>query len=60
MRNLKLHWITWANVRKLAAPVGVADAIDYGMISKFERNMENKDSLTAVINEVMQKSGRKT
>lgn len=45
--------------QKLAAPVGVADAIDYGMISKFERNMENKDSLTAVINEVMQKSGQR-
>lgn len=45
--------------QKLAAPVGVADAIDYGMISRFESNMENKDSLTAVINEVMQKSGER-
>lgn len=43
--------------QKLAAPVGVADAIDYGMISRFESNMEAKDSLTAIINEVMEKSG---
>lgn len=45
--------------QKLAAPVGVAEAIDYGMISRFESNMENKDSLTAVINDVMQKSGER-
>ncbi len=43
--------------QKLAAPVGVADAIDYGMISRFETNMENKDSLASIINEVMEKSG---
>ncbi|SNS47304.1 hypothetical protein SAMN05421640_0293 [Ekhidna lutea] len=45
--------------QKLAAPVGVAEAIDYGMISRFESNMENKDSLATVINEVMQKSGER-
>lgn len=45
--------------QKLAAPVGVAEAIDYGMIQRFESNMENKDSLAAVINEVMQKSGER-
>ncbi|NQZ74956.1 MAG: hypothetical protein HRT61_02440 [Ekhidna sp.] len=45
--------------QKLAAPVGVAEAIDYGMIQRFESNMENKDSLSAVINEVMQKSGER-
>lgn len=45
--------------QKLAAPVGVADAIDYGMVSRFEKNMENKDSLAAVINDVMQKSGER-
>ena len=45
--------------QKLAAPVGVADAIDYGMIARFESNMENKDSLASVINEVMQKSGER-
>lgn len=45
--------------QKLAAPVGVASAIDYGMIARFESNMENKDSLTAVINDVMQKSGER-
>ncbi|WP_370088474.1 hypothetical protein [Ekhidna sp.] len=45
--------------QKLAAPVGVAEAIDYGMIARFESNMENKDSLTAVINDVMQKSGER-
>ncbi len=43
--------------QKLAAPVGIADAIDYGMVARFESNMENKDSLTSIINEVMQKSG---
>ena len=45
--------------QKLAAPVGVAEAIDYGMISRFESNMENKDSLATIINEVMQKSGER-
>lgn len=45
--------------QKLAAPVGVASAIDYGMISRFESNMENKDSLAVIINEVMQKSGER-
>ncbi|WP_421763813.1 hypothetical protein [Ekhidna sp.] len=45
--------------QKLAAPVGVAEAIDYGMIARFESNMENKDSLTSVINDVMQKSGER-
>ena len=43
--------------QKLASPVGIADAIDYGMVARFESNMENKDSLTAIINEVMEKSG---
>lgn len=43
--------------QKLAAPVGVADALDYGMISRFESNMENKDSLASIINEVMDKAG---
>ncbi|MEM8909962.1 MAG: hypothetical protein AAGD05_19085, partial [Bacteroidota bacterium] len=45
--------------QKLAAPVGVADAIDYGMISRFESNMENRDSLAAIIDEVMEKSGER-
>ncbi|MEM7297494.1 MAG: hypothetical protein AAF391_04425 [Bacteroidota bacterium] len=45
--------------QKLAAPVGVADAIDYGMIARFESNMENRDSLASIINEVMQKSGER-
>ncbi|MEO9482834.1 MAG: hypothetical protein ABJG47_05285 [Ekhidna sp.] len=45
--------------QKLAAPVGVSGAIDYGMISRFEANMENKDSLASIINEVMQKSGER-
>ena len=45
--------------QKLAAPVGVADAIDYGMISRFEENMENKDSLAAIVNEIMQSSGER-
>ncbi len=43
--------------QKLAAPVGIADAIDYGMVARFESNMENKDSLASIINEVMEKSG---
>lgn len=42
--------------QKLAAPVGVASAIDYGMISRFEKNMENKDSLAVITNEIMAKS----
>ena len=45
--------------QKLAAPVGVAEAIDYGMISRFESNMENKDSLSTIINQVMAKSGER-
>ncbi|WP_425389711.1 hypothetical protein [Ekhidna sp.] len=45
--------------QKLAAPVGVAEAIDYGMIARFESNMENKDSLAAIVNDVMQKSGER-
>ena len=45
--------------QKLAAPVGVSGAIDYGMIARFETNMENKDSSVAIINEVMQKSGER-
>ena len=45
--------------QKLAAPVGVADAIDYGMISRFESNMEEKDSLAYIINEVILKAGER-
>ncbi len=45
--------------QKLAAPVGVSGAIDYGMISRFESNMENRDSLSNIINEVMEKSGER-
>ena len=45
--------------QKLAAPVGVADALDYGMISRFEANMDNKDSLATIINEVMDKAGER-
>ncbi len=45
--------------QKLAAPVGVVDAIDYGIIVRFETNMERKDSLSAIINEVMAKSGER-
>lgn len=45
--------------QKLAAPVGVSGAIDYGMIARFEANMENRDSLSNIINEVMQKSGER-
>ena len=45
--------------QKLAAPVGVADAIDYGMISRFESNMDNKDSLSSIINQVMEKAGER-
>lgn len=45
--------------QKLAAPVGVADAIDYGMIARFESNMENRDSLATIIDEVMKKSGER-
>ncbi len=45
--------------QKLAAPVGVSGAIDYGMIARFEANMENRDSLSSIINEVMQKSGER-
>jgi len=45
--------------QKLAAPVGVAEAIDYGMISRFEKNMESKDSLSNIINEVMARSGER-
>lgn len=45
--------------QKLAAPVGVGDAIDYGMVARFEANMENKDSLAVVVNEVMRKSGER-
>ncbi len=41
--------------QKLAAFVGVGDAIDYGMVARFENNMENKDSLIVVINEIMGK-----
>ena len=43
--------------QKLASPVGIADAIDYGMVARFERNMENRDSLTTIINEVMDRAG---
>lgn len=43
--------------QKLAGPVGIAEAIDYGMVARFESNMENKDSLTSIINEVMEKAG---
>ena len=45
--------------QKLAGPVGISDAIDYGMVARFEKNMENKDSLTSIINEVMEKSGER-
>lgn len=45
--------------QKLAGPVGISDAIDYGMVARFEKNMEDKDSLTAIINEVMEKSGER-
>ncbi len=43
--------------QKLASPVGIADAVDYGMVARFESNMENRDSLTAIINEVMDTAG---
>lgn len=45
--------------QKLAAPVGVASAIDYGMISRFEQNMENRDSLAIITNEIMEKSAER-
>ena len=45
--------------QKLAAPVGVSGVIDYGMVARFETNMENRDSLANIINEVMQKSGER-
>ncbi|MEM6828863.1 MAG: hypothetical protein AAF551_00005, partial [Bacteroidota bacterium] len=43
--------------QKLAGPVGIASAIDYGMVARFESNMENRDSLTAIINEIMDNAG---
>ena len=45
--------------QKLAAPVGVSSAIDYGMIARFEKNMENKDSLAIITNEIMEKSAER-
>ncbi|MBC6410713.1 MAG: hypothetical protein GDA42_09705 [Ekhidna sp.] len=45
--------------QKLAAPVGIADAIDYGIVARFESNMENKDSLSVIVNETMAKSGER-
>ncbi|MEM9895081.1 MAG: hypothetical protein AAF789_01815 [Bacteroidota bacterium] len=43
--------------QKLAAPVGVASAVDYGIVARFERNMENRDSLAMIINQVIEESG---
>ncbi|MEM6641517.1 MAG: hypothetical protein AAF616_00945 [Bacteroidota bacterium] len=45
--------------QKLAAPVGVAEAIDYGMIQKFEANLENTDSLASIIDQIMDLSGER-
>ncbi len=43
---------------KLADAVGVQDAIDMHMLERFERNMSNTDSLSAIINEVIANSDR--
>jgi hypothetical protein len=45
--------------QKLAGAVGISDAIDYGMVARFEKNLENKDSLIIIVNEVMEKSGER-
>jgi len=43
--------------QKLADPIGVADAIDLGMVARFEKNMENKDSLASITNDIMKSTG---
>ena len=43
--------------QKLAVTIGIEDAIDFGMVSRFEQNIENKDSLAIIVNEIMLKSG---
>lgn len=40
--------------QKLATPIGVADAIDLGMVARFEKNMENKDSLAIITNDIIE------
>lgn len=45
--------------QKLTEVVGISDAIDYSVIARFEDNMENKDSLAMMINQVVQKSSER-
>jgi hypothetical protein len=42
--------------QKLAESIGVADAMDLKMIGRFERNINNKDSLKILVDEIMEKS----
>jgi hypothetical protein len=45
--------------KALASVIGVDDAIDLGMIARFESNMTNKDSLAAITNDIMKTSGQR-
>ena len=45
--------------QKLAGAVGLSHVIDYELVARFERNIENRDSVAAITDEVMEKSGEK-
>lgn len=43
--------------QKLASAIRVDEVIDLAMVAQFEENMDNKDSLTALIDNILQTSG---
>lgn len=45
--------------QKLAESLGVASALDIEMIGRFERNLNNKDSLKVLVDEVLSRTGER-
>lgn len=45
--------------QKLAGTVGLTDVVDYALVARFERNIEDNDSLVAIVDEIMLKSREK-
>ena len=52
-----LNYITAC--QKLAEDLGVASALDLEMIARFEKNLNNRDSLRVVVDEILSKTGEK-
>ncbi len=46
-----------SSCQKLAEALGVASAMDLELMSRFERNLNNKDSLRVVVDEILNRTG---